>query len=214
MNRENCKIKLIYSGLQIITFLTSTWQGLCSVYAFSFSAGSSCFSCPTEGSMYHCFAQGCIMNNKSEEVMCFIISLESLQFDWNADRLASLQGFVSATLFIAVLTDAPAQLLHQNAKDCRQMKVTKWYMTLVSELHWCCRWRWSSAHSGIVEYQKPCSRLSLAPYTSLSAHSVALNGSVCELCRGGMQQTGLEPICVGRFKGNFTTYWRHGHSSF
>lgn len=35
---------------------------------------------------------------------------------------------------------------------------------------------------------------------------------VCELCRGGMQQTGLEPIGLGRFKGNFTTFWRHGHS--
>lgn len=74
--------------------------------------------------------------------------------------------------------------------------------------------RWSSAHSVIGAYQKHCSIRSVSLPTALSAHSVALNGSVCELCREGMQKTRLEPICLGRFKGNFTTYWRHGHISF
>lgn len=74
--------------------------------------------------------------------------------------------------------------------------------------------RWSSAHSVIVAYQKHFSILSFSPSTSLSAHSAALNGSVCvcELCRGGMQKTGLEPICLGRFKGNFyylLASWTH-----
>lgn len=65
-----------------------------------------------------------------------------------------------------------------------------------------------------VKYQKQCYVLSTSASTNLSAHSDALNGSVCELCRGGMQQTGPEPIGLGRFKGNFTTYWRHGYCSF
>lgn len=52
----------------------------------------------------------------------------------------------------------------------------------------------------------------------LSLHkSVSTLGSlkwqcVRELCRGGMQKTGLEPICLGRFKGNFyylLASWTH-----
>lgn len=39
--------------------------------------------------------------------------------------------------------------------------------------------------------------------------------AVCvSTAEGGMQQTRLEPIGLGRFGGNFTTYWRHGHFSF
>lgn len=120
----------------------------------------------------------------------------------------------------------PAHLFHQYSSDCfskgEKIKASeRENMTVISELHrhptdlMIHKWqRWSSVHSVIVVYQKHCSLLSISPSTSLSAHLVALNGSVCERCRGGMQQTGPESISLGRFKGNFTTYWRHRNSSF
>lgn len=81
-------------------------------------------------------------------------------------------------------------------------ELSRLYYILVTELIKC------------LLYQKYFSFLSASPSTSLSAHSAALNGKVCTLRREGMQQTELQPIGLGRFKGNFTTSWRHGYSSF
>lgn len=44
--------------------------------------------------------------------------------------------------------------------------------------------KWWRAHSVIVDYQKRCSALSIPPSTRLSAHSLALNGSLCVSCAG------------------------------
>lgn len=126
-----------------------------------------------------------------------------------------LKQFLTAHLHIYSISVHLATAVSQREKwgKNRRERTWQWYQSCTDlMIH---NWqRWSSALSVMADNQKQCSFLSASPSTSLSALSAALNGSVWELCRGGMQQTGLEPIGLGRFKGNFTTYWRHGHSSF
>lgn len=56
--------------------------------------------------------------------------------------------------------------------------------------------------------------ISLSFHKSVSTLSSLKWQGVCTLWGEGMQQTELLPIGLGRFKGNFTTSWRHGYSSF
>lgn len=113
IKRIPCIIEYIHSifGSQIITF------GLLLEKDLFCELGSSCSSCPTEGSMHHNlwaqrhlsplrFSQSCIILRVTVvcflvncEVMCFIISPEWLRFSWNADRSSSLQWFQPTALF-------------------------------------------------------------------------------------------------------------------
>ena len=94
-------------------------RGTCAEGAIGFSSGSSCCSCPTEGSMRHVmeeqqletsvrhffslhFGPDEVMKPRTlcgacfpvkHDILCFIISAELLHLNWNADKSSSLQLF-------------------------------------------------------------------------------------------------------------------------